>query len=497
MAFGDDDSTTSTTPKRPQGFGGLMPPAPQGQSDFTAADTGSAAPQPSPAPQAPQAASPDDQSLNDYRQTQQANVHQGGFKALMMKALPIVQALGSGVAAAYGNPLPAEMVMRQQAQQAAAKRQAGIDQQVEQERQLQIANLGFDLQKKKDEARLNPPQSPADVMKANLWYQQQLTDMKRTAEEPKTFTTADGHLYFQPKPGQTATPVMVPPPAPVNVNQIPGQAPSVQGPASPQQQSDFLKTAQPVPAIGAPVRGEVTPEDIFKANATAQNDQARNLLTQLGLNQHREEFDENKSKQDQARLDRSFQYNSGRLDKLGAPLDQLNTRIGRLNDTIAQQSPQADALMAPELLSIMAGGAGSGLRMNEAEISRIVGGKSAWEDLKSNINHWNANPKNARSILRAQDAQIKALVSAVQAKLQSKQAILEDARGRLIASDDVQEHRRIIMETQKKLNDIDEGVQEKSQDKQSNPQQQNASPQFNYDKQGNQQAPGPATQGPG
>jgi hypothetical protein len=62
-------------------------------------------------------------------------------------------------------------------------------------------------------------------------------------------------------------------------------------------------------------------------------------------------------------------------------------RFGRLRDTLNQKSPQADALVAPELLTVIAGGQGSGLRMNEAEIARSVGGRSHLEDLKAALNN--------------------------------------------------------------------------------------------------------------
>src|SRR5262249_3705617 len=107
-------------------------------------------------------------------------------------------------------------------------------------------------------------------------------------------------------------------------------------------------------------------------------------------------------------------------------------------------TPQADALIAPELLSIMAGGAGSGLRMNEAEISRVIGGRSNWEALQAAANKWRLDPTTANSITPDQRTQIRALTNAVAQKIRAKQAILSDASSRLAASDDPLEHRRIF-----------------------------------------------------
>jgi hypothetical protein len=153
----------------------------------------------------------------------------------------------------------------------------------------------------------------------------------------------------------------------------------------------------------------------------------------------------------------SYYKHSGFIDKLRAPVDTLVMRMGRLEDTLRQQSPQADALVAPELLTVMAGGQGSGLRMNEAEIARIVGGRSVWENLKARIQHWNTDPAAARSITPDQDKQIRALVGAVAAKVHGKQAAADEARRALIESNDPKEHRQIYAKMQEEFDRIDRG----------------------------------------
>jgi hypothetical protein len=163
------------------------------------------------------------------------------------------------------------------------------------------------------------------------------------------------------------------------------------------------------------------------------------------------------------RSDKSYQFNIGELNKVGTPIEQLNARIGRLNDTLAQNSPQADALVAPELLTVMAGGQGSGLRMNEAEIQRIVGGRSQWENLKASINKWQVDPQAARSITPAQQMQIRALVNSVGQKLAMKQRIMDGARQQMLNTDDPAQHRRIVADTRDALTRIDEGPQQQPQ----------------------------------
>lgn len=159
-----------------------------------------------------------------------------------------------------------------------------------------------------------------------------------------------------------------------------------------------------------------------------------------------------------ARSDKSYQFNKGELEKVAMPVEQAISRMGRLQDALAQNTPQADALIAPELLSVMAGGAGSGLRMNEAEIARIVGGRSKWQSLQAAINQWNLNPEKANSITPDQRQQIRALVSEVNTKLTTKQSAIQEARQGLISTDDPQKHREIVSRAQQAMTAVDQGA---------------------------------------
>jgi len=158
-----------------------------------------------------------------------------------------------------------------------------------------------------------------------------------------------------------------------------------------------------------------------------------------------------------ARGDKSYQLQSTRLDKVRAPIEQLQGRLSRLQDTLNQHNPQADALVAPELLTVMAGGQGSGLRMNEAEIARIVGGRSVWENLKGSIQHWSTDPASARSITPDQDKMIRALVDTVHQKLNAKQQIIDKAEEDLLNSDNPHDHRQIVINARKQVDAIDAG----------------------------------------
>lgn len=156
------------------------------------------------------------------------------------------------------------------------------------------------------------------------------------------------------------------------------------------------------------------------------------------------------------RLDRSYALNQRELDNMAKPIDETVSRMSRLQETIAQGSPTADALISPELLSVMSGGLGSGLRMNEAEISRIVGGRSVWEDLKARIQRWSTNPETANSITADQRKQIHALVDAVNQKLVAKQNAIRSANDALVQSDSIPQHREIVNKARQALADIDQ-----------------------------------------
>lgn len=158
------------------------------------------------------------------------------------------------------------------------------------------------------------------------------------------------------------------------------------------------------------------------------------------------------------RADKSYQYNNGELDKLTNPISTAVQRMGRLQDTLAQGTPQADALVAPELMTVMAGGMGSGLRINEAEIARTIGGRSKWEGLKAAANQWSLDPKTANSITPEQRQEIHALVGLVNDKLMAKQRILDQASGDLIGTDDPRAHRTIVQKAKQALTAIDEGA---------------------------------------
>jgi hypothetical protein len=159
------------------------------------------------------------------------------------------------------------------------------------------------------------------------------------------------------------------------------------------------------------------------------------------------------------RQDKSYKENSGILDKVGQPIEALNARMSRMKEGLAQGTPAADALIGPELLSIMAGGQGTGLRMTDTEINRVVHGKGHWENLQQAINQWSLDPSKANTITTEQRKEIRALVLAVDKKLQQKSATLNQAHQDLLGTDEPDKHRKIVTDARAKLSAIDTGAE--------------------------------------
>jgi len=154
---------------------------------------------------------------------------------------------------------------------------------------------------------------------------------------------------------------------------------------------------------------------------------------------------------DTKRTDDSFKYNQSRLEKLRKPVDDIAMRMGRLKQTVNENTPLADALVAPELLTAMAGGQGSGLRMNEAEISRIVGGRGHWADLQAAVNKWKLDPKAALSITPEQRREIHSLLDVASKRVERSASIVDDANAKMSQAKSPEEHRHILAETESKL----------------------------------------------
>ena len=151
----------------------------------------------------------------------------------------------------------------------------------------------------------------------------------------------------------------------------------------------------------------------------------------------------------------SYQAHVKLLSDLEKPIAEAESRYSNLRDNLAMGTPQGDALVAPQLLSFAAGGQGSGIRINNAEIERTVGGRSNWESLKASLQQWATDPKKANSITPDQRQQIQALTELFGQKLVQKRQTIADAISQLAQATDPMAHRKIYADTQQKLASID------------------------------------------
>lgn len=162
------------------------------------------------------------------------------------------------------------------------------------------------------------------------------------------------------------------------------------------------------------------------------------------------------SGRDVAREDRSYQFQSGTLDRIEKPIVEALGRSSRLIDTLNNGSPVALAAAIPEFLTVMAGGSGSGLRTNEAEMKRIVGGRSVWEDVMAAASRFSANPQQS-PLTSSQVANIRKMAQAVTSKLAAKQEAINAARDIIGTSTNVVDHRNAINNMKMKFQAIDGG----------------------------------------
>lgn len=155
----------------------------------------------------------------------------------------------------------------------------------------------------------------------------------------------------------------------------------------------------------------------------------------------------------EAAATKSYNVATKAVDDLRKPVREKADKIDTALTNTNLKTAQADALVAPELLSVMAGGSGSGLRMNEAEIKRITGGRSSKQDLIA----IGQKLASGQSITDDQRAQVVQILTAAKAKIEAKQTILQKAQHDLDGAESSTEHRRISSEAKDAVEKIDDG----------------------------------------
>lgn len=213
-------------------------------------------------------------------------------------------------------------------------------------------------------------------------------------------------------------------------------------------------------------KGEEIPADAFKAKLQSLTD------VFVATNRRQPTAQEKDQLVDQARaftqekpaanttaadslLQRSYQYTNTQIEKLRQPVDQQVSNLTQAREELAQGTPASDALAIPKILSATSGGQGSGLRMNEAEIARIVGGRSNWESIKAWAQRWSRDPQKAGTLTPDQRQQLTAVIDAISQRATKKLDRITKAGTDLVGATDPLTHRRIFGDLQRDLSTLD------------------------------------------
>jgi len=155
----------------------------------------------------------------------------------------------------------------------------------------------------------------------------------------------------------------------------------------------------------------------------------------------------------------SYKYHSDKLLALAKPIDDAANRAQRLSDNLNLRTAQADTIIAPELLTVTSGGLGSGLRINEAEINRVSGGRPMVAQIQAKVRKWlGTDQKNAIDFAPEERKAIQDIVDIVNNKLTQKQQALSYF-GDLNSQEGVKEQQRRagLADLEKQLRAVDQG----------------------------------------
>jgi hypothetical protein len=179
------------------------------------------------------------------------------------------------------------------------------------------------------------------------------------------------------------------------------------------------------------------------AQGNPEAKEALRLMQQDEMAQRRANKDT--SSADMRRSDLSYRFSEGQIAKLATPLEDQARRASNLTETLRLGNAVADAAALPELITVIAGGQGSGVRITDAELNRVAHGRSTWDDMKAIYQKWTTG----QTLTPTQRAQMQELSDFVTKRIQGRLTALHIAQDQLSQSDDVNEHRRILAGVQK------------------------------------------------
>jgi hypothetical protein len=102
-------------------------------------------------------------------------------------------------------------------------------------------------------------------------------------------------------------------------------------------------------------------------------------------------------------------------------------RVDRAQKVLASPNFLADAIAAPEVLQIMAGGMGSGLRMTDAELNRVNAAQTKLDQIRGKLAKWDILPGQEKVTIQADmRKQMTDLVNVVQQARQRHDSLIQD-----------------------------------------------------------------------
>lgn len=150
----------------------------------------------------------------------------------------------------------------------------------------------------------------------------------------------------------------------------------------------------------------------------------------------------------------NFKLVQDKIDAARKPVSSGLESFSRLTDILNQGTPITDKLIAPEAIKALVGGAGSGLRITQAELSTIAP-PNRWDQIKLALNKWSLDSSKALSLDPQSRKDLQAIVDLSAKKLAAKQAVLGTAERALSTIRDVLEQRAILARMNGDLDRID------------------------------------------
>ena len=150
--------------------------------------------------------------------------------------------------------------------------------------------------------------------------------------------------------------------------------------------------------------------------------------------------------------EKSYQASSKELDKFGTPVSKSIQDYNTLKTMLANPNNVQDSVLVPEFLKFAAGGSGSGLRMTAAEMNRIYGSRSLWDNLKAG---W-LKLTTGQTLLPDQRQKMAQAVDSMGQRLLLKDRIINQAHDDLIRVNDPAGHKAILESARRALAIIDQ-----------------------------------------